>query len=71
MSDLILLVPDCNLVVNHHGKRAAGGHYTCDVLRQNESWLHIDDSDISMTTAKAVTSERRDGQPYMLFFAKS
>ncbi|ORY98264.1 hypothetical protein BCR41DRAFT_314559 [Lobosporangium transversale] len=42
-------------VVYHHGRSAAGGHYTCDVLRQNDEWLHIDDTNISVVNESDVT----------------
>jgi ubiquitin carboxyl-terminal hydrolase 10 len=58
-------------VVYHHGKFAAGGHYTCDVLRQNEEWMHIDDDFIEMIPETDVVKEYPDRQPYMLFFARS
>ncbi|KAF9559930.1 hypothetical protein EC968_006396 [Mortierella alpina] len=42
-------------VVYHHGRTAAGGHYTCDVLRQNSEWLHIDDTNITTISEADVT----------------
>ncbi|KAF9173315.1 hypothetical protein BGX20_003539 [Mortierella sp. AD010] len=44
-------------VVYHHGRSAAGGHYTCDVLRQNNEWLHIDDTNITVISESDVTIE--------------
>ncbi|KAK3809584.1 MAG: hypothetical protein J3Q66DRAFT_72707 [Benniella sp.] len=43
-------------VVYHHGRTAAGGHYTCDVLRQNDEWLHIDDTNITVISEADVTT---------------
>ncbi|KAG0291269.1 hypothetical protein BGZ98_003078 [Dissophora globulifera] len=44
-------------VVYHHGRTAAGGHYTCDVLRQTDEWLHIDDTNISIVSESDVTRD--------------
>ncbi|KAF9166809.1 hypothetical protein DFQ26_006784 [Actinomortierella ambigua] len=41
-------------VVYHHGRNASGGHYTCDILRQNNEWLHIDDTVITQITEADV-----------------
>ncbi|KAG0326847.1 hypothetical protein BG000_001221 [Podila horticola] len=41
-------------VVYHHGRTAAGGHYTCDVLRQNSEWLNIDDTNIQVISEADV-----------------
>ncbi|KAG0350861.1 hypothetical protein BG005_009605 [Podila minutissima] len=41
-------------VVYHHGRTAAGGHYTCDVLRQNSEWLNIDDTNIRVISEADV-----------------
>ena len=38
----------------HHGRTAAGGHYTCDVLRQNSEWLNIDDTNIRVISEADV-----------------
>ncbi|KAF8923356.1 hypothetical protein BGZ58_003043 [Dissophora ornata] len=43
-------------VVYHHGRTAAGGHYTCDVLRQNDEWLHIDDTNIAVINESDVVA---------------
>ncbi|KAI8827873.1 cysteine proteinase [Chytriomyces cf. hyalinus JEL632] len=59
-------------VVNHHGKCAEGGHYTCDVYRKKNEWLHIDDEHVeNISEAEAeMTKERDDRQAYMLFYSK-
>ncbi|KAI9358563.1 hypothetical protein DFJ73DRAFT_622187, partial [Zopfochytrium polystomum] len=59
------------VLVNHHGKFAAGGHYTCDVHRQNQSWLRVDDAVLTDVTEEEVTKEQGDRQAYMLFYARS
>ncbi|KAJ3415974.1 hypothetical protein HDV05_003571 [Chytridiales sp. JEL 0842] len=58
-------------VVYHHGRFATGGHYTCDVLRQNEEWMHIDDDVIEMIPESEVIKDHEDREPYMLFFARN
>ncbi|CAJ0627839.1 10372_t:CDS:10 [Entrophospora sp. SA101] len=63
-------------VVYHHGKSAMGGHYTCDILRQNAEWLHIDDTVITPISAEDVALAECPTQPtdrlaYILFYMKS
>ncbi|KAK9764844.1 hypothetical protein K7432_007329 [Basidiobolus ranarum] len=58
-------------VVYHHGKLAAGGHYTCDVLRQNGEWLHIDDVNITRIPVSEVVSEHPERLPYLFFYGRS
>ncbi|KAJ3294112.1 hypothetical protein HDU79_011471 [Rhizoclosmatium sp. JEL0117] len=58
-------------VINHHGKTAANGHYTCDVQRQNEEWLRIDDENVERVRVEDVLKEMDERQAYMLFYAKS
>ncbi|KAI9137417.1 hypothetical protein BKA69DRAFT_1098103 [Paraphysoderma sedebokerense] len=56
-------------VVYHHGNLAAGGHYTCSVLRQNnKQWVHIDDTKISTIPPSEVCGEHKDRLPYLYFF---
>ncbi|KNC97016.1 mRNA-binding ubiquitin-specific protease UBP3 [Spizellomyces punctatus DAOM BR117] len=58
-------------VVYHHGRLAAGGHYTCDVQRQSGEWLHLDDAQISPCRPDDVVREQKDRQAYMLFYCRS
>lgn len=70
-------------VVYHHGRFASGGHYTVDVLRQDQSeWLHIDDTFWTSVGAPALktsgeagskpspVNKRHDGVAYLLFYAR-
>ncbi|RUS21287.1 hypothetical protein BC937DRAFT_93112 [Endogone sp. FLAS-F59071] len=61
--------------VYHHGKSALGGHYTCDVRRQNDEWLHMDDTNVTTVNESDVAvAVDRHGRPntdrlaYLLFF---
>lgn len=57
------------LVVNHHGKFAEGGHYTCDIFHQSTgTWLRMDDTEVQPIEADVVVSKQPDRQPYMLFY---
>ena len=70
-------------VLYHHGESAgSAGHYTVDVLHQNEnnssgeSWLHIDDEAVSSVRHEDVfggrDNERVDaGCAYMLFYCRT
>ena len=70
-------------VLYHHGESAgSAGHYTVDVLHQNEnnssgeSWLHIDDEAVSLVQDEDVfgghDNERADvGCAYMLFYCRT
>ena len=69
-------------VLYHHGESAGGGHYTVDVLHQNEnnsigkSWLHIDDEVVSSVRYEDVfgghDNERVDvGCAYTLFYCRA
>ncbi|KAN0060933.1 hypothetical protein ACQY0O_006667 [Thecaphora frezii] len=64
-------------VVYHHGRYASGGHYTVDVLRQdNRSWLHIDDTTYHTIPTEHVvrtsgkSSAGHDGLAYLLFYKR-
>ncbi|KAJ3021941.1 hypothetical protein HKX48_007414 [Thoreauomyces humboldtii] len=58
-------------VVYHHGRYAAGGHYTCDVLRQSGDWLRMDDAHVTTTSPQDVLGEKDDRQAYMLFYCRA
>jgi ubiquitin carboxyl-terminal hydrolase 10 len=51
-------------VVTHHGKKAAGGHYTCDIKQANGDWLLFDDSRVSKISRDDVLNRRA----YLLFY---
>ncbi|UZJ57485.1 hypothetical protein CBS101457_006805 [Exobasidium rhododendri] len=67
-------------VIYHHGRFASGGHYTVDVLRQDQSeWIHIDDTTWSVVSPPSVragsdvgpgTKQHHDGVAYLLFYAR-
>lgn len=71
-------------VIYHHGRFASGGHYTVDVLKQDQSeWIHIDDttwSPVSIPSVQAEvevgggssssTKQHHDGLAYLLFYAR-
>ncbi|KAG9016020.1 hypothetical protein FRB90_003812 [Tulasnella sp. 427] len=49
-------------VVYHHGKHATGGHYTVDVLRQDQSeWIRIDDTTIDPIKEDDVATITHEG----------
>jgi ubiquitin C-terminal hydrolase len=57
-------------VINHHGRTASGGHYTCDVLESEEggTWIRMDDAELWRVSSADVLSEKHDREPYILFF---
>jgi len=55
-------------VVNHHGKMAGGGHYTCAVKLCNNRWLNFDDTKIQQTSETEVTTPNKNQLPYLLLY---
>lgn len=57
-------------VVYHHGRQAEGGHYTCDVKRDGNRWLRIDDTSVETVDASNVIlePEAKDKSAYLLFY---
>lgn len=54
-------------VVYHHGKSAAGGHYTVDVLRQDSrEWIRMDDTVIRRVRAEDVAEGGAEEDPKIL-----
>ena len=54
-------------VVYHHGKSAAGGHYTVDLLRQDKrEWVRLDDTLIRRIRPQDVAEAGADEDPKML-----
>ncbi|KAF2769038.1 cysteine proteinase [Teratosphaeria nubilosa] len=54
-------------VVYHHGKTAAGGHYTVDVRRQDgEEWIRIDDTIIRRIRKEDVAEGGSEEDPKIL-----
>lgn len=54
-------------VVYHHGKSAAGGHYTVDVLRQDgREWVRMDDTLIRRIRAEEVAEGGSEEDPKVL-----
>lgn len=65
--------------VYHHGTSAGGGHYTCDILRRDGEWLHIDDTNITSVNEQDVTEDNTrisekmhaDQTAYILFYVRN
>lgn len=71
-------------VVYHHGMSASGGHYTADILRQDDAnWINIDDTvirpispaEVAVDVAAADAASRRrhetsDRIAYILFYER-
>ncbi|KAI4756589.1 cysteine proteinase [Aureobasidium sp. EXF-3400] len=54
-------------VVYHHGKSAAGGHYTVDILRQDErEWIRVDDTIIRRIRPEDVAEGGSEEDPRVL-----
>jgi ubiquitin carboxyl-terminal hydrolase 10 len=54
-------------VVYHHGKSAAGGHYTVDVLRQDgREWVRMDDTYIRRVRSSDVAQAGAEEDPKVL-----
>ena len=54
-------------VVYHHGKSAAGGHYTVDILRQDSrEWIRMDDTIIRRIRAEDVAEGGSEEDPKIL-----
>lgn len=54
-------------VVYHHGKSAAGGHYTVDILRQDErEWVRVDDTIIRRIRPDDVAEGGSEEDPKVL-----
>ncbi|KAJ2963600.1 hypothetical protein NQZ79_g1386 [Umbelopsis isabellina] len=67
-------------VVYHHGVSAGGGHYTCDIRRQNNQWLHLDDTTITEIPESNVVMDDRAAKynhftgeqtAYILFYIRA
>ncbi|GME88555.1 unnamed protein product [[Candida] boidinii] len=51
-------------VVYHHGRSAEGGHYTVDVLNQNE-WFRVDDTQVTKINKSDVIENGLSGGNYL------
>jgi len=53
--------------ISHHGRHAAGGHYTADVLQPEGRWLRFNDALVDAVGHETVLAEK----PYILLYAAS
>lgn len=54
-ADRVVYLP---AVVYHHGKSAAGGHYTTNLRQQSGNWINIDDTTIRPVLPGDVAVDR-------------
>lgn len=58
-------------VIYHHGKYAAGGHYTAAVHHGNPfGWVHFDDNLLKTTSVNQVLKHQQGSVPYLLFYER-
>lgn len=58
-------------VVYHHGKNAAGGHYTASVHHGNPfNWVHFDDNNVKSVSEQRVLKHQQGCVPYLLFYER-
>ena len=58
-------------VVNHHGSRIQGGHYTTYVYHMGlNSWIHIDDELVRTVRLESMLKHRPPTVPYLLYYRR-
>ena len=58
-------------VVNHHGARAIGGHYTTFVYHPGiHGWVHLDDSTVKTVNLSQVLKLDHPRVPYLLYYRR-
>ena len=58
-------------VVNHHGARVIGGHYTADVFHSGlQLWIRLDDSSVRVVSAEKVVQFEPPRFPYLLYYRR-
>ncbi len=58
-------------VVNHHGARAIGGHYTTYVYHNGiHGWVHLDDSVVKTVPLSQVLKIEHPRVPYLLYYRR-
>ena len=59
-------------VVNHHGPKAIGGHYTTDVYHPGvKQWVHTDDGHVKTISAQQVLKFTPPKVPYLLYYHRA
>ena len=58
-------------VVNHHGARLLGGHYTTYVYHMGiNGWIHIDDEIVRTVRVESMLKHNPPRVPYLLYYRK-
>jgi ubiquitin carboxyl-terminal hydrolase 10 len=59
------------VVINHHGSRLQGGHYTTNVFHEGlNSWIHIVDELVRTVRFKSMLTHQPTTVPYLLFYRR-
>ncbi|CAH1779744.1 unnamed protein product [Owenia fusiformis] len=58
-------------VVNHHGTKAVGGHYTTDIYHNAiNSWIRCDDSEVKGVNLSQVLKFQPPKVPYLVYYRR-